>query len=382
MKFLLILTLIILSSTIARVISNWVKIPTVVGQLITGIVLGPAVLNWVRFDTFISYFFNLGVIILMFIAGLDSNLKLLRQYLRPSLIVASTGVLLPMITIPLIGRQIGLPIAKSLFLGVTFSATSVSITVTVLKGMKLLRSRAGTTILGAAVADDVMAVVLLSLVSIVTHQNLGNALIPSQDFIWLMAAQVIFFSVIWLLIRWFVPWLFRRLPLSLNNYDPTLLALGMGLFLSWLASSIGLSAITGSFFAGIAIGQTNFRQKVQRETSSLGYLLFIPVFFVSIGLSMTLSGITRHWLLLVIMTIAAVLTKWLGAGLGSLISGFNVRNSLIIGSSMISRGEVALIIAQLGLANHLLSANLYSIVICAVILTTSVAPLIMKVIIK
>ena len=378
MKYLIIITLIIFSSILMNQVSAKLKFPSVVGQLVAGVILGPAVLHLVKFNTFINYFFNLGVIILMFITGLESNLKLLKKYLKPSLTVAFMGVLFPMIIMPIIGYFIRLSLAQMFFLGVTFSATSVSITVEVLKEMKQLCSREGTTILGASVADDVIAVVLLSLVSIVSHQNIGGSLIPSQDLGLLLTAQTVFFLIVYLLIRWIVPWLFKIFPLLSGKYSEVLMALVVCFGMSVLADTVGLSAITGSFFAGIAVGRTPCRKKAQAEVSSLGYLLFIPIFFISIGISMTLSGIVNHWCLLIILTIAAILTKLLGAGTGGLLSGFNKHSSLIIGSGMISRGEVALIIAQIGLTSHLISVNLYSTIISATIITTCLAPVLLR----
>lgn len=378
MKYLIVITLILFSSILMNQVSAKLKLPSVVGQLVAGVILGPAVLHLVKFDTFINYFFNLGVVILMFIAGLESNLELLKKYWRPSLTVASMGVLFPMIVMPIIGYFIRLSLSQMLFLGVTFSATSVSITAEVLKEMKQLRSREGTTILGASVADDVIAVVLLSLISIVSHQNLGSSLIPSQDFKLLLMAQTFFFLVVYLLIKWIVPYLFKIFSSLSGEYSEVIMALIICFGMSAFADMVGLSAITGSFFAGIAVGRTRCRKRAQVEVASLGYLLFIPIFFISIGLSMTLSGIVNHGCLLIILTISAILTKLLGAGTGGLLSGFNRRGSLIIGSGMVSRGEVALIIAQIGLASHLISADLYSTIISAIIITTCLAPILLR----
>lgn len=382
MNDLKILILVLVGSLLMNQFTAYLRIPTVVGQLVAGIILGPAVLNWVHFNNLIGSFFYLGVILLMFLAGLESDLQLLKRYLGPSLLVATCGVALPMLVMPLIGHGIGLPLSQNLFLGVTFAATSVSITVEVLKEMKLLRSRAGTTILGASVADDVMAIVLLSLVSIVAHQNLGQTIVSSQHFGELLGLQIIYFGLLYIIVCWGAPKFFQMLPHLAGKYDVVILSLILCFGLAYLAELVGLSGITGSFFAGIAISETHLKESVQVPVDALGKLLFIPVFFISIGLKMTLSGIVDHWGLLIALTIAAVLTKFFGAGLGGFLAGFKRHSAALIGSGMVSRGEVALIIAQIGLVGHLITPNLYSTIIAAIIITTCLAPLLLKTCVK
>ena len=378
MKNLIVLLLVLVGTTIMSQLSLRLELPTVVGQLIAGVVLGPAFLNWIQPSTFVTDLANLGVILLMFIAGLESNLQLLKRYLKPSVIVASCGVLLPMVIMPLIGEQIHLSLAKALFLGVTFSATSVSISVEVLQEMGQLKTQAGTTILGAAVADDVISVVLLSLVGTFTHENVSGSAIQNWG-IWPAAlCQILYFILIWWFVKTGVRILFRITGYLLVARIKAILGLLVCFGLATLAEVTGLSSITGAFFAGIAVGQTKARSAVSRQILPLGNLIPIPVFFISIGLNMTLSGIVRNWGLLIVLVIAAVLTKLFGAGIGALTCRYSLRKSAVVGAGMISRGEVALIIAQLGYQSRLLSVGIYSTVVSAVILTTILAPVMLK----
>lgn len=378
MNLILWLAVILLGTVIMDQVSIRLKLPSVVGELIGGVLLGPAFLNLIQFDGFINKIAQLGVIFLMFIAGLESNLRLLKRFFTPSVIVASIGVLFPMICFPIIGRSIGLSVAKSWFLGVTFAATSVSISVVVLEEMRRLKTKEGVTILGAAVADDIISVVLLGIVSTLTHQNVSGSKIQSLGIGWEMLCQVLYLGLIGLIVGE-LPRLIRNLRITaLDSRSRALISLIFCLALAYLAKVVGLSSITGAFFAGLAIGQTSWKSSITRPVSSMGRLVFIPVFFVSIGLEMSITGMVNNWQLLIIMVIVAILTKLLGAGLGALSCRYSLRSALMVGSGMISRGEVALIIAQMGYAHGLLNSGLYSTIVSAVIITTILAPLIMK----
>lgn len=367
------------NASIKSTVSLRLGLPTVVGELIAGVLLGPAILNWVQYNGIISEFANLGVICLMFIAGLESDLKLLERYFKPSIVVASVGAMFPMIAFPIIGYLAGLSISKALFLGVTFSATSVSISVEVLVEMHRLKTKEGITILGAAVADDITSVVLLGIVSTLTHQNVTGSKIQSFGLVVAMVAQIAYFILIWLLIKWAVPKVINWVqPFKFANRSKALISLIFCFGLSCLAEVTGLSSITGAFFAGLAISSTCWKQAVQSQILPFGHLLFIPVFFISIGLEMSIIGIVNDWGLLIILVITAILTKFLGAGTGALSCRYSFQSATIIGSGMISRGEVALIIAQLGYVHNLLSTDLYSTIISAIIITTILAPVIMK----
>lgn len=372
MAFLGILCLILFMTTLAGQLSAKANLPVVIGQLIVGVVIGPALLNWVQPNNLTQIFSEIGVVILMFMAGLESDLHLLRRFIKPSLLVAVTGMLLPLISFYAIGELLGLDHRESLFLALIFSATSVSITVEVLKEMNRLSSREGITILGAAVADDILSVILLSLIS-------GDS--GTSNILKTIIGQIVFFIILLAAARWLIPQLMKWSGVFDLRVSEVLMALILCFAFSYLAELMGLSSVIGAFFSGIAIGQTPFKQTINEGIQPIGYALFIPVFFVSIGLDLRLTGLVQDSFFFIILTIAAVLSKTLGAAFGARLFAFSYRSSLMIGFGMVSRGEMALIIAQIGFHSKLLSNDRYSAVIAAIFAATLIAPFLLKAII-
>ena len=374
------LCLILLATALAGHFSARLNFPPVIGQLLIGVVVGPAVLNWIHPGNFVEIFSEVGVVILMFIGGLESDLGLLKKYLAPSLLVAVAGMIFPIVGAYLVGHFFGLNQLENMFLGVIFAATSVSISVEVLKNMRQLDTPEGTTILGAAVVDDVLSIIVLSvLVSLAGNKlNSGDQMPLGLS----LLLQVGFFILLFVISRWCVPQLMSLGAKWLVPVSETVMALILCLGAAYLAEKVGLSSAIGAFFAGLAIGQTDFREEIDQQIEPIGYAVFIPVFFVSVGLNMTFTGLVADFWLFFTLTIVGTLTKWLGAGLGAGIAKFNFKSSSMIGAGMISRGEMALIIAQLGFNAHLLSVDNYSAVIGAIVVTTLCAPFILRAEIK
>ncbi|VDG33424.1 Na(+)/H(+) antiporter [Lactobacillus plantarum JDM1] [Lactiplantibacillus mudanjiangensis] len=370
------LSLILIVTAVAGHISVRLGLPAVIGQLLSGIVLGPALLGWVTATSFISNFAELGVIILMFMAGLESDLQLLKKYWRPSLLVAVLGVILPVVVIDWCSQLFHLGSIESLFLGVTFAATSVSISVAVLKELHALDGKEGTTILGAAVVDDVLAVLILSLMISLFGGEVGES--SSTNLGVSLAIQAAFFIGLFAVVKWIVPRLMKIGDALLVPTSVTLMSLVICFGLAYFADFIGLSAVIGAFFAGIAVGQTDYRQVIDAHIQPIGNAVFIPVFFVSIGLNMSFKGFLADFWFIVVITVAAIVTKLLGAGIGAKLAGFSWTSGYEIGAGMVSRGEMALIIAQIGYQGKLLSADRYSAVIAAIILTTLIAPILLR----
>lgn len=377
MEFIGTLCLILIATTIGGHLSSRLNLPAVIGELLVGVLLGPALLNWIQPTNFVHFFAEIGVVILMFIAGLESDLSLLRRYIKPSIYVAVLGMLFPIGITYLIGRYFQFSQLESLFLGVTFAATSVSISVVVLQEMQKLDSKEGTIILGAAVVDDILAVIVLScLISFSGNQIEDTS--SNQSMIVSLLLQVGYFGLLFILGRWVIPTIMKFSERLLVPTSETLISLVICLGLSYLADIVGLSTVIGAFFAGIAIGQTDYKKAIDHSIEPIGYAIFIPVFFVSIGLNMTLTGIITDFWLFFILSIGGILSKLLGAGLGAKIVDFSWESSLLIGSGMVSRGEMALIIAQLGVQSKLLSTDRYSAVIGAIIMTTFAAPFLLR----
>lgn len=378
MQFLSSLSLILLTTLILGQVSLRLKLPLVVGQLLAGIIIGPTFCNWVQPSHWLQLFSDIGVILLMFLAGLESKIDLLKKYLKPSMIVAVSGILLPIAVGYLIGLMFEFTKFESLFLGIVFAATSVSISAEVLQEMDSLTSREGTTILGAAVVDDILAVLLVSMIS---NLNIKGTAISMMHLGILLRALVLllaYFVLLFIAGRWLIPRLLRLSSKWQGAVSTTTMTLIICWLLAYLADYFGLSAVIGAFFAGLSMSLTPFKKIINQSITQIGYAVFIPVFLASIGLRLTLTGILQDFTLFLILTIGGIVSKLLGAGLGARLSGFNRHSALAIGAGMISRGEMALVVAQMGLQNHLLSAARYSAVIGAIIMTTVLAPFFLK----
>ncbi|WKN29282.1 cation:proton antiporter [Apilactobacillus kunkeei] len=370
MDYILSISIILFAALITGKIFSRLGLPSVVGQLVSGVIIGPAILSIIKPTNLVSSFAELGVILLMFIAGLECDLKLLKKYFKPSIVVAIIGIIFPVVGIFYTGKLFALSNIESLFIGVIFAATSVSISVAVLKSMKALNNKAGVTILGAAVADDILSILLLSVVITFTGSSSAQG---SPNILILILMQIGFFIFVCIL---FI--LVNKFKIKLNGTLAPIVGLIVCLSLSTLAEHLQISAITGAFFAGTLVGQTNYKESVNNQMNQFGNLLFIPIFFVNVGLNMNINGIVENLSLFLILSIVAVITKLLGAYLGSRFFKFNRLSATEIGVGMISRGEVGLIIAEIGLKNHLISANYYSTIVASIILTTILAPILLK----
>lgn len=376
MEFIATLAGLLLATQLVAHLCRRVEIPEVIGQILVGIIAGPALLNWVHLDSMMNEFQEIGVIILMFIAGLESDLSLLKKYLKPAVIVAIVGVVIPIAVMAPTSYLFGFTTLESIFIGVIFSATSVSISVAVLREFKRLDSREGATILGAAVADDIIGVILLSIMISVVNQAKGKT--GGQPLWAVLLLQVLFFGGTYLVVKWLAPYMMRLSERLLTVASPSVMAMIICLGMAAIADYVGLSGAVGSFFAGIAVANTHRKETINRSFVPIGYAMFIPLFFVSVGLNMRIDRLDESYVFVIIMTILACLTKLVGCGAGAYVSGFDFNSSYVVGSGMVARGEMALITAQIGYQAHLLSSMYYSDVITVIIVATVLAPFILK----
>lgn len=375
MSFIITLTgILFVTQLVSHFFNRW-GIPDVIGQILVGIVAGPAVLGWIHQTAMIEEFQEIGVIVLMFIAGLESDLSLLKKYLKPAMAVAVGGMVLPIVVMGLASQLFGLQWFESLFIGVIFSATSVSISVAVLREFNQIDSKEGATVLGAAVADDIGGVLILSVLISLMNGKGGES---STSLPLIIMMQAIFFGGTYLLVRWLAPYLMHLSKRLLTTAAPAVMAMILCLGMASLADLVHLSGAVGAFFAGIAVANTKARHDIAEAFEPLGYAVFIPVFFVNVGLVMRLNHFLDSLVFIVVMTILACLTKLIGSGGGAMLMGFDRQSGYVIGSGMIARGEMALITAQIGYEAHLMSSKYYSDVITVVVLATVLAPFILK----
>lgn len=383
--YLLYLAIILLSTKVLGLVTSRAHMPQVVGALLAGLILGPACLNLIHGSTFLSQVSEIGVIVLMFMAGLETDTQELKKSGLASFIIALIGVI-----VPLLG---GLGIAyvcnvaskdlptsallQDIFIGIILTATSVSITVETLKELGKVSTKAGTAILGAALIDDILGIIALTLVTSLADPSTNIGLVLLKIFGFFLFAIIFglaygFFFKKWNAIH---PGLKRRY---------VVISFAFCLIMAFCAEAFfGVADITGAYVAGLVISYSSKREFIYREFDTVSYMLVAPVFFASIGLKVELSSMSSNILIFtVLLVIVAILTKIVGCGLGAKVMGYTGQESLQIGVGMISRGEVALIVANKGESLGLISNELYAPVVVTVVITTIITPILLKVVFK
>lgn len=370
MELIFELMIILLASKIAGDISVKLGQPSVLGKLLVGIILGPAVLGLVSESKTLDELSQIGVILLMFIAGMETDLDEFKRSGKASTLVGVSGIIVPLLVGYLTGIIMNMSTFEAIFLGLLLSATSVSISVQALKELNKMQSKEGATILGAAVIDDVLVIIFLAFLMSMAGGEVNLSMI--------IIKKILFFGGA-ILASWkIVPWVLKKFaPLKVTE---SILSGGLIIcFLyAYVAELTGIAAIIGAYIAGVAISLTEYKHEIFEKVETIGYSIFVPVFFTTIGLKASFTGISQHLGLIVGLSILAILTKLIGAAAGAKMARFSWRSSFGIGAAMVSRGEVALIIATIGLETKLISQELFSILVIVVLVTTLVTPPMMK----
>lgn len=376
--FIISLCAILMLTTVSGLICRKAQLPEVIGQILVGILVGPSLLNVMHMSDSLSLFSDLGIIILMFLGGVGCDLQLLKKYSKAAVIIACMGVVFPVAVMGGVSLLFGFKPIPAAFIGVVFSATSVSISVAVLKEAGLLDSKEGVSILGAAVADDVIGVILLSVMC--TLVNTGSVDVAGLGLI--LLKQVLFFVAAAVVVVWVAPALMTLAGVLKAPSGIAVMAVIICLAMAWASNLAGLSYAVGAFFAGIAVSNSDYAEDADRYIEPVGDTLFVPVFFVGIGLQTTGVDDTKMIVFIAIMTVLGVITKVVGCGLGGRMAGFGGASALMIGAGMVPRGEMALITAQIGFNEHVLGSEYYSTIIFIISLVTLVAPLLLKLTIR
>jgi Kef-type K+ transport system membrane component KefB len=360
----------LLVAKVAGNLSTRVGMPSVLGVIVAGLIGGPAVLGWIDQDVFVGNIGHVGVVLLMFLAGLETDAQGLRSVGKTAFLVAVGGVVLPLGAGYAVGTMAGMPPMHALFLGAILTATSVSITAETLKELGRTRSREGSIILGAAIIDDVLGVLVLS--ALVVAESGGSLLLPILK-LGLFSAMAFGFA------RWVMPLVAQHHDRIESPDTRVAMALAMALSFAWVAYQVGgLAEVTGAFLAGVMLSRTDLGHHIIEPVSRLGYTLFIPIFFVFIGTYVTRDDLTAAPWLCTIIIVVAVATKVVGCGLPAAVFGESPATSLRVGAGMVSRGEIALVVASVGLAEGVVDARVFSIAIVVTIATTIAAPLLLK----
>lgn len=343
--------------------------PVVIGEVLAGILVGPALLGWVHEGEILEFIAELGAIFLLFMVGLETRLRDILAVGKEAFLVAVLGVAFPFVGGYFYGLQIGFATLPSLFLGTALVATSVGITARVLQELGVLSRPYARIILGAAVIDDVLGLIVLAVVNGVakTGQVETGAIL-----------QLILLSVAFVGLAVALSPLFARLPLEkLPMGSPMGFALALGIGMAALAASIGLAPIVGAFLGGMLLSEVREKYRLEEPVFAIESFL-APLFFAMVGVRLELAALVSPATLVAgtVVTVIAILGKVLGGFLGSLTQG--VRSALTVGVGMAPRGEVGLIVAALGLAAGAVNEEEYAIVLFMVVFTTLFAPFALK----
>lgn len=371
---------------------NRYKQPTVLGEILAGVLLGGYVLGRIGEQEFsigglflqipsldftgseFTIFASMGILFLLFLSGLETKISTIKKTGKTAIFVAIFGVLVPLMGGIVVGFLFGFSWYVSLVIGVILVATSVGITVRVLMDLHLLDSDVGIIILSSAVVDDVLGLVLFAFVL-----GVGSPL--------LLGFEVAIFFLIFLFIGLKVMgkivgiWENMHLPKALLS-----IAIAVLLIYAFFAEKFGIAAIVGAFVAGLVIGNTIQSKKILKDIQAIGYGFFIPLFFVWVGASLDLSAFLVVGPLAVVVVVIGILSKIGGSGLGAMLGGVNLRESLQIGIGMVPRMEVALIVVTTAIAHGVLvgeiAHQLLAVTILLIIVTTVVTPFLIKLLVK
>lgn len=382
--FLFDFAIILLCTKVLGLVTQKFQLPQVVGALLAGLLLGPAVLNLVQRTEFIHETAEIGVIVMMFCAGMETDIHELKKSGKASFVIALIGVLVPLaggFGVAYFFNQPGVmesdastPVfLQNLFIGVILTATSVSITVETLKELGKLKTRSGNAILGAAIIDDILGIIALTLISSMADSSvsIGWVLLKIAGFFVFTAVAGFLFYFFYT--RWVV-------PTQKGMHRHVIIAFVFCLLMSYVAEVwFGVADITGAFFAGLIISCTQRSQYLASKFDVLSYAYLSPLFFASIGLQVTLPEMSTSVVLFaVLLILVAILTKVVGCGLGAKLCKYQNYQCMRIGVGMISRGEVALIVASKGMAVGLMGSSFLGPVILMVVATTIITPVLLK----
>ncbi|MDZ5039879.1 cation:proton antiporter [Clostridium perfringens] len=379
-EFLFDLALILISTKLFGLITKKIRMPQVVGALVAGVVLGPAFLNVLSETEFIQNLAELGVIVLMFTAGLETDINQLKKTGKASFIIAVLGVIIPLVggffiaSIFNKGNDVN-TILQNVFIGIILTATSVSITVETLKEMGKLNTRAGNAILGAAIIDDILGIIALTITTSLADPSINVIIVLIKIVMFFIFAGFAGYLFHWAFIK-----LDERYQRDLRRF--VIIAFVFCLLLSFCAEEFfEVADITGAFIAGLVISDSNRSKYLNSRFETLSYMLLSPIFFASIGIKVQLTAMTKTiFIFAILLLIVAILSKVLGCALGAKLCRYSNREAIQIGTGMISRGEVALIVANKGIAMGLMLPEFLAPVVIVVVVTTIVTPILLKVV--
>lgn len=396
LELLVVLGVILVAAKASGIIAVRLGQPAVLGELTAGVILGPSVIDIFGPNLFgVSSFdylsepilkdttlilAELGVIFLMFLAGLETDLAEVNKVRKVAFFAGAMGVIFPIAFGTLVTLPFDFSMKEAFFAGIILSATSVSISARTLMELGVLRKRQGISILAAAVIDDVLVILILSffIAFAVDSDDGGGAL----DVLLIIGRVGLFFIVAVVVGLFVLPPLARWSANASMSEGVIVTTIVVVLLSAWFAEYVGeVALITGAFLAGIFLRRTDVHSLIDEKMHTIAYGFFVPIFFVGVGLSADAGNFEgSDVILLVVITVVAVVSKIVGSGLGARLAGEDTRSSIQIGSGMVSRGEVGLIVATVGLSQGLVDTNLFSVMVLMILATTLITPILLKIV--
>lgn len=373
------LAIILLFAKCLGILARKFKAPQVVGQILAGLLVGPCVLGWISQNNFITDMAEVGVVILMFSVGLESDIKELLKTGPVAFLIACFGVIVPLITGALLymGFYGVAPwgsenFYKAVFIGTIMAATSVSITVASLQELGKIKSKVGTTIVSAAIIDDILGIIVLTFVIGFKNPDSNPGMVVIKTIAFFAVAVIggfLVYKIFFTLDKKYPHT--RRIPI---------ISVAFCFGLSYIAERyFGIADITGAYVAGVVLCSLQDNEYIESKVDVSSYMFFGPIFFASIGLKTSFDSINSTMIAFCIcFVIVALLSKIIGCGLAGKLCKYSAADSLKIGVGMMTRGEVALIVAQKGLSAGLLTADYFTAVILMILVSSISTPIILK----
>ncbi|VVB50809.1 Glutathione-regulated potassium-efflux system protein KefB [uncultured archaeon] len=371
------MSLLLFFSLVGYLLASRVNQSAVISEIIVGLLIGPSVLGVITYTDFVRSIAQLGAIILLFVVGLEFKFEEIFRLKYAA--IALVGVVLPWVGGYLTAVYFGFGFVSSVFVGTALTATSIAITASVLKEMNKLGTPAAKAIIGAAVIDDILSLLALAFTNQISDGN-----IDYLSIIAVLLKAVLFLVVGSLLGKYF----FNK---KIVEFDSSKMAkrypemafiytMAIAFLYSMIAETIGLSAIVGAFIAGVSMGNVKLKNSLDfKEGSNYFHVIFASIFFVSLGIIADLHALNTGTIaFLLILTVVAVLTKVVGCGFTSKLVGFSNKDSIVIGFGMSPRGEVAMIVALIGLTKGVIHQDVYVTLVLMSLLTTAVTPMILR----
>lgn len=375
-RFVFDVAVILLTTKLFAMLTKRVDLPQVVGALVAGMILGPSMLGIVSSTEFLAQVSELGVIVLMFAAGLQTDINELKASGKASFWIALCGVCVPWLGgfgVAALYNQGNGAFWENVFVGTVLTATSVSISVETLKEMGKLSTRSGSAILGAALIDDVLGLILLTFITSASSQGSELGIVLIKVLLFFVTTAVVGKLVHHLIQVWMdcAQW---------NRKRFAVISLAFCFFYAYIAEAVfEVAGIIGAFFAGLMISNTTRATYINSRCETLSYMFLSPIFFASVGLKVSLEYMDWNTAVLtLIITLVAIVTKIIGCGISARICRYTTDESLRIGVGMVSRGEVALIVANKGIASGMMSQVFLAPVVLMVVVTTVITPVMLR----